>query len=378
MKRYFLTSVLILLSAGFVKSQDVMLNTPANVPIWINPAAAGNSGYEFSFAAGYKLLWPKIGSYGTSFFSGEYALERKAFSIQFLNDVAGTKPTVRNRISTGFSYILPLTKLLSLSGGAQFNLESRNSRKLALIDDFLDDNLIDPTEEINDLNTNILSSSIGFMLLHSYFNIGFSIDDVVQTTISPDIENLLLDKNERFTVHAGARTPPSRAKFALEFDAVWTWQGPASQAENTLSIAYFANRETILGMGVGYRNFFFQNEDFESTQDGLVFNFSYTGLDPVKKRRAFSVVLSYNLITSRLAQSGGGGQVTLLYNFSNTKDTGTWQTTTKKVRKKVLKPLECIMEPESYDFPQRMRKKKKKKKGTGTGTTTNNTRKGTG
>lgn len=369
MKKYFLTSVLILFSIGIVRSQDVILNTPANVPIWINPAAAGNSGYEFSFAAGYKLLWPRIGNYGTSFFSGEYALERKAFSVQFLNDVAGSKPTVRNRISTGFSYILPLTRYLSLSGGAQFNFESRNSRNLALIDDFLDDNQIDPAEEIDDLSTNILGSSIGFMLLHSYFNVGFSIDDVVQTTISPDIQNLLLDKNERFTVHASARTRPSRAKFALEFDAVWSWQGPAKQAENTLSIAYYANRETILGMGVGYRNFFFQKEDFESTQDGLVFNFSYTDLDPVNKRRAFSVVLSYNLITSRLTQTGGGAQVTVLYNFSNTNTTGTWETTTKKVRKKVLKPLECILEPESYEFPQRMRKKRKKNKAGNEGVT---------
>ena len=336
MKGLKITIALFVFTLSFnVKAQDIHFTQANQVPMLINPAAAGVfNGWE-RISVNHKNQW--VGS-GTKFFTTSIAADLNLFKprrgsgahmgmgIQFYNDIGGDSKFGTRQVLLSFSGIVPLNDYHQLSGGLQFGFGQKfgdfNSLHFANQFDGETFNLENPSGESNILATSVYGDvSAGIFYRYGNHKIGFSRDNALDFRIgaayfhanTPTLKYRLGSTEEMFgkiVIHSSFVKDFDGTKAGVEaFINIYN-QGPHNEFLGGLLMRYRIksggkitglNRDIYLSAGIAYRykdaiaptvNFQYKNFNFGISYDitiaefgsyyrsgGLEFSLKFTNRD---------------------------------------------------------------------------------------------------
>jgi len=299
-----------------VKAQDIHFTQANQVPMLINPAAAGVfNGWE-RISINHKNQW--INS-GTNFFTTSIAADLNLFKprrgngahmgmgLQFYNDIGGDSKFGTRQMLISFSGIVPLDDNQQLSGGLQFGFGQKfgDFNNLYFANQFDGEvfNVTNPNGESNNIST-FMYGDISAGLFYRYGNhkIGFSRDNALDFRFGlayfhankPTLSYRLGSSEKLFgkiVIHASLIKDFDGSKVGIEtFVNVYN-QGPHNETLIGLLMRYRIksggkitglNRDIYLSAGIVYRykdaiaptvNFQFKNFNFGLSYDITIADF---------------------------------------------------------------------------------------------------------
>lgn len=176
-----------------VNAQDIHFSQANQVPMLINPAAAGIfDGWE-RVAVNQKSQWV---SSGTKFYTTAIAADMNilkprrgngahmGLGLQFFNDIGGDSKFGTRQVSLSVSGIVPINKKSQLSGGLQFGIGQKfgDFNNLYFANQFDGEvfNSISPNGESNNLTTFMYNDiSAGVFYRYGNSKLGFSKDNLL-------------------------------------------------------------------------------------------------------------------------------------------------------------------------------------------------------
>ena len=328
-------AVFVLTLSSNVNGQDIHFTQANQVPMLINPAAAGVfNGWE-RIAVSHKNQWI---SSGTSFFTTSVAADlnllkprrgngaHMGMGLQFYNDIGGDSKFGTRQILLSISGIVPLDDKQQISGGLQFGVGQKfgDFGNLYFANQFDGEtfNASNPSGEANNLATFMYGDvSAGIFYRYGNHKIGFSRDNALDFRIggayfhanTPNLEYRLGSTEELFSkivIHSSLIKDFDGTKAGIEAFVNYYNQGPHNEILIGLLMRYRIksggkitglSRDVYLSAGVIYRhedaiaptvNFQFKNFNFGMSYDitiadlgnyyrsgGLEFSLKFTNRD---------------------------------------------------------------------------------------------------
>lgn len=334
-KLTFILTLFMLSLSQSVIGQDIHFSQANQVPMLINPAAAGVfNGWE-RISVNHKNQW--LGA-GTRFFTTSVAADlnllkprrgngaHMGMGLQFYNDIGGDSKFGTRQVLISFSGIVPLDENQQLSGGLQFGFGQKfgdfNTLYFANQFDGETFNVANPSGEANNVATFAYGDiSAGLFYRYGNHKIGFSRDNALDFRFGvayfhankPTLQYRLGSTEELFSkivIHSSIIKDFDGSKLGVEaFVNVYS-QGPHNEILIGSLLRYRLksgskitgiNRDMYLSAGLIYRvedaiaptvNFQIKNFDFGLSYDitisdfgsyyrsgGLEFSLKYTNRD---------------------------------------------------------------------------------------------------
>jgi len=309
-------AVFVLTLFNTVNAQDIHFTQANQVPMLINPAAAGVfNGWE-RISMNHKNQW--VGA-GTKFYTTSIAADMNllkprrgsgahmGMGLQFYNDIGGDSKFGTRQVLLSFSGIVPLDDHQQLSGGIQFGFGQKfgdfNTLHFANQFDGEVFNSANPSGEPNNLATFMYGDvSAGLFYRYGNHKIGFSRDNALDFRFgvayfhanTPTLKYRLGSTEELFgkiVIHASFIRDFDGSKFGIETYANVYNQGPHNETLVGVLMRYRLksggkitglNQDMYISTGVAYRykdaiaptvNFQLKNFNFGISYDITIADF---------------------------------------------------------------------------------------------------------
>ncbi len=152
-----ITFLLLAFVAGAAQAQDPHFSQYGNLPLYLNPAHAGNSIEHLRLTAVYRNQWSGLASpYTTQGFFVDKRVSRFGFGMQVVKNGMGKASVQRLDLSGMLAYHLPTGKWSTLSGAMQVGMINKrfNPSDLLFDNQYVDDVGFDPSLSNGEVFTN--------------------------------------------------------------------------------------------------------------------------------------------------------------------------------------------------------------------------------
>jgi len=159
--------------AGAAQAQDPHFSQYGNLPLYLNPAHAGNSIEHLRLTAVYRNQWSGLSSpYTTQGFFVDKKVSRFGFGMQVIKNGMGKASVQRLDLSGMLAYHLPTGKWSTLSGAMQVGMINKrfNPSDLLFDNQYVDDIGFDPSLSNGEVftNTSITRPDLTMGLVYQY------------------------------------------------------------------------------------------------------------------------------------------------------------------------------------------------------------------
>lgn len=310
--------IILLVGAFDAFSQDPQFSQFYAAPLYLNPALTGAT-KGGRIAGNYRSQWP--GS-GANFTSGSFSFDQNIRRVNsgvglfFINDNAGKNGLKYTGAGASYAYNVNITRFHSVRAGIRVMNYWRSIDKSGLV---FGDQLINNTETSNSVGAvnqskNYLDLAGGAMFYSKNYWIGVSVDHLTRPNLALYTVNDRLPM--KYSLHAGYNYPltispkgdaTSKITAAINYKGQKKW--------DQLDLGFYYTRNPIV-LGLWYRGLpLKKNPDKSiaySNRESFIFLF---GVILGELRIGYS----YDLTSSKLTNTGGAHEISLIYEWSSKK-----------------------------------------------------------